>query len=91
MIIFGIVGYFMKKFEFDAAPLMLAYVLGPMLERSLRQSLILSDGDLSVFISRPISRILLLVAVLSIFTPVIRGGVRRLFHDLSNKTQDERR
>jgi putative tricarboxylic transport membrane protein len=86
MICFGCVGYFMKKFEYDAAPLMLAYVLGPMLERSLRQSLIISDGDLGIFVSRPISGILLLVAFLSLFTPLIRRGLKRairLFMDSS--------
>lgn len=85
MIFFGIVGYFMKKFEFDAAPLMLAYVLGPMLERSLRQSLILSDGDVGVFVKRPISRVLLLVAMLSLFTPLIKRGLGRLFQGFKAK------
>ncbi len=76
MIFFGMVGYFMKKFEFDAAPLMLAYVLGPMLERALRQSLILSDGHLGIFVSRPISRFLILVTLFSLFTPLIRKGLK---------------
>jgi putative tricarboxylic transport membrane protein len=86
MIFFGIVGYFVKKFEFGAAPLMLAYVLGPMLERSLRQSLILSDGDLGIFLSRPISRFLLLVTLLSLFTPLIRRGLKRLTQRLENRS-----
>lgn len=86
MIFFGIVGYFMKKFEFDAAPLMLAYVLGPMMERSLRQTLILSDGDFGVFISRPISRIFLLVTILSLFTPLIRRGLKRSFQCLIKRS-----
>ena len=86
MICFGLVGYMMKKFEFDAAPLMLAYVLGPMLERSLRQSLILSDGSLGVFVSRPISMILLLIAMLSLFMPLIRVGFRQLTHGLMKES-----
>jgi putative tricarboxylic transport membrane protein len=75
----------MKKFEFDAAPLMLAYVLGPMLERSLRQSLILSDGSLGIFVSRPISMVLLLIASLSLFTPFLKMGLKRIFQDPAKK------
>ena len=55
MLVFGIVGYLMKKFRYDGAPLVLALVLGRMLETTLRQSLILSRGDFSIFVSRPIS------------------------------------
>jgi len=64
MILFGAIGYLMKKFGYEAAPLVLAYVLGPMLEQNLRQSLLLSGGSFMIFISRPISCASLAIAFL---------------------------
>ena len=55
MVLFGIMGYFMQKFGFEPAPMALAYVLSPMLETGLRQSLNISGGSFSIFFSRPIS------------------------------------
>ncbi|HVN97013.1 MAG TPA: tripartite tricarboxylate transporter permease, partial [Syntrophorhabdaceae bacterium] len=52
---FGILGYLMKKLSLEAAPMVLAFVLGPMLETALRQSLIKSNGSFSIFFTRPIS------------------------------------
>jgi putative tricarboxylic transport membrane protein len=75
MFIFGVVGYFMRKFEYEPAPLVLAYVLAPMLENALRQSLILSSGSFGIFINRPISAGCLIVAavlLLSSLLPMIR-------------------
>ncbi|MFC1799154.1 tripartite tricarboxylate transporter permease [Thermodesulfobacteriota bacterium] len=63
MLIFGFIGYLMRKFEFEPAPLVLAYVLGPMLEKSLRQSLILTRGDPYIFLHRPITLILLGITI----------------------------
>jgi putative tricarboxylic transport membrane protein len=71
MLIFGIVGYLMRKFHYDAPPMVLALVLGNELEASLRQSLMLSRGDFSIFISRPISLGFLIVAVLLLIIPII--------------------
>jgi putative tricarboxylic transport membrane protein len=53
MLIFGIMGYLMKKFEYEGAPLVLAFVLGPLMENNLRKSLIISQGDFSIFFTRP--------------------------------------
>jgi len=71
MLVFGIVGYLMKKFRYEGAPLVLALVLGKMLETTLRQSLILSRGDFSIFVSRPISLAFLIVAAVLLIAPVI--------------------
>ncbi|MFZ2447117.1 MAG: tripartite tricarboxylate transporter permease [Syntrophobacteraceae bacterium] len=71
MLFFGVVGWGLKKLEFEGAPLVLAFVLGPMLEKSLRQSLILSDGDFGIFFVRPISAILMLLVVFVLFSPLI--------------------
>jgi putative tricarboxylic transport membrane protein len=71
MLIFGIVGYLMRKFRYDGAPLVLALVLGPMLEEAFRQSLMLSKGDFSIFISRPLSLVFLIVAALLFIIPIV--------------------
>jgi TctA family transporter len=62
MMFFGVVGYLMEKFEYEPAPLVLAFILGPLLEKSLRQSLKLSRGDFSIFFTRPLSVTLLVLA-----------------------------
>jgi putative tricarboxylic transport membrane protein len=62
MLIFGVVGYGLKKFGFDPAPLVLGLVIAPIFEMSLRQSLIMSDGTWAIFLERPIALVLLLVS-----------------------------
>jgi putative tricarboxylic transport membrane protein len=59
MIFFGVMGWIMRKFGYEAAPLIMAYILGPMLENALRQSLLISGGSFLIFITRPISGIAL--------------------------------
>ena len=71
MIIFGFLGYLFKKFRYEAAPLVLALVLGPMLEKALRRSLLHSGGDPSVFLTRPISAVLLAIAFGLLIFPLI--------------------
>jgi TctA family transporter len=61
-VVFGFLGYIFAKLECEPAPLLLGYILGPMLEENLRRALILSRGEYSVFFTRPISLIMLLVA-----------------------------
>jgi putative tricarboxylic transport membrane protein len=63
MLGFGILGYLFKKLDIPAAPLVLTLVLGPMMERGLRQSLEMSEGDFSILFTRPISATLLVIAV----------------------------
>jgi putative tricarboxylic transport membrane protein len=55
MLIMGVVGYALKKFGFDPAPLVLGLVIAPLFEMSLRQSLIMSDGAWLIFLQRPIA------------------------------------
>jgi putative tricarboxylic transport membrane protein len=71
MIGFGILGYLMRKTGYEPAPLVLAFVLGPMLENNLRKALILSQGDLSTFLSRPISAVCLAVAAMLLIVPLL--------------------
>ncbi len=73
MFAFGVIGYLMRKLEFPAAPAVLGLVLGPLVERSLRQSLTISHGDLSIFFTRPISAVLTICALLSLFAPLARA------------------
>ena len=71
MIVFGIIGYLMKKADYEAAPLVLALVLGNLFEDSLRQSLMLSDGSFLIFFNRPIAAIFLWVAIVLLISPVL--------------------
>jgi putative tricarboxylic transport membrane protein len=72
MLLFGVIGYFMKKFGFPAAPVILALILTPLMEDALQQSLQMSHQDVSIFFTRPISLALLCVAGLSLLSPVFR-------------------
>ena len=71
-IAFGFFGYLMRKFDFEPAPLVLAMILGPQLEASLRRSLIYSRGDLGIFFQRPIAAALMALALLMLLSPVLR-------------------
>jgi putative tricarboxylic transport membrane protein len=77
MLLFGVVGYVMKKLSLETAPLVLAFVLGPMLETSLRQSLIKSEGGFGIFFSRPISAACLIVALALVVMPLLPWCRRR--------------
>jgi putative tricarboxylic transport membrane protein len=72
MLIFGCLGYLMKKYGYDAAPMMLAFVLGPLVEINLRQALMISKGKFSIFVlHHPISLVCLLTALLFLLLPLI--------------------
>jgi putative tricarboxylic transport membrane protein len=72
MIIFGMAGYVLRKCQFEAAPLMVAFILGPIWENSWRQSLVMSDGKFSIFLEKPISLVTLILAALLIINPMIK-------------------
>jgi putative tricarboxylic transport membrane protein len=63
MLIMGIVGYVLRKFGLDPAPLVLGLVISPTLEMSLRQSLVMSNGNWAIFLQRPIALALLAICV----------------------------
>jgi putative tricarboxylic transport membrane protein len=77
MILFGCVGYLMRKFGYEGAPLVLAFVMGPLLENNLRQSLLMSGGNFSIFVNRPISAVTLAVAFLLLLSNLIPFLKRR--------------
>ncbi|TXT44729.1 MAG: hypothetical protein FD137_1504, partial [Spirochaetes bacterium] len=72
MLCFGIFAFFMKKMEFPMAPLILTLILGPQMERALRQSLEISQGSFSVFIETPLSAALFSVAALILIAPAFK-------------------
>jgi putative tricarboxylic transport membrane protein len=77
MIFFGLVGWLMRKFGYEPAPLILAYVLGPMLEQALRQSLLISQGSFLIFVTRPISAAALGIALLLLLSNVLPAIKKR--------------
>ena len=70
-IIFGLIGYLFKKFEYEPALLLLALVLGPMMEQALHRSLLYSSGEFTIFFTRPISAFLMLISCLLLFFPLM--------------------
>ena len=77
MVVFGVLGYLMRKFGYEPAPLVLAFVLGPMLENNLRKSLIMSQGDFMLFLERPISAVCLLLAAAALAASLLPALARR--------------
>lgn len=83
MLLFGVFGTIMRKFKYPAAPFVLGMVLGPMADGNLRRSLLVSDGNPLVFVSRPVAAILTLAIVLLILKEF--GLPQRLFNRLKTK------
>jgi putative tricarboxylic transport membrane protein len=77
MIVFGVVGYLLRKGNFPAAPLVLALILGRILERSVQQALKVSGADVRIFIEKPISAMLLAVGVLVMLLPLVKWVWKR--------------
>jgi putative tricarboxylic transport membrane protein len=71
MIVFGIIGYLMKKTDYEGAPLILALVLGNLFENALRQSLMLSDGSFRIFFNRPIAAVFIWIAIALLAIPLL--------------------
>ena len=91
MLVFGVIGYFMRKGNYPATPVVLALVIGPMMEGALRQALTVSQGDLSVFFTRPISLTLLIIAAAVVFSPFVGKWIgRRERHRFLRTTRTRR-
>lgn len=80
---FGAMGYVMKKLNYPAAPMVLALVLGNLMENSLRQSLIISDGSLAIFFQKPISFTILVISFIIILWPLFKLAWRKMFNSKS--------
>jgi putative tricarboxylic transport membrane protein len=70
LLLFGLLGYVMRKLDYPSAPLILGLVLGGAMERALRQSLMMSEGSLTILVARPMSAVMLLLAVLILLVPL---------------------
>ena len=78
MLVMGLVGYLLRKLEFEPAPIVLGVILAPMIEMALRQSLAMSDGHYAIFLTRPIATTLLAVGVFLVllsFRPLVARGL----------------
>jgi putative tricarboxylic transport membrane protein len=69
--LFGVIGYWLVKHDFEPAPMLLGFVLGPMLEENLRRAMLIARGDPSTFVTRPISGVLIALAVLLLVLAVL--------------------
>jgi putative tricarboxylic transport membrane protein len=88
VIAFGALGYVMKKLGFDPGPLVLAFVLGTLLEDSLRRSLLVFDGDPVGFLTRPISGTLLAIFVVVALLPLLQGALARRRSASADRTKE---
>ena len=70
MLIFGVLGYIMRKFDLNTAAVVLALILGPIGEKGLRRSLLLSGGDIGILFSTPLCWILIILCVFGILSPL---------------------
>lgn len=70
MVVFGVIGYYMREMEYPVAPLVLGIILGDILDKNLRRALIISDGSLIPFFTRPISLVLFIITLLTILSKV---------------------
>jgi TctA family transporter len=79
---FGLIGYVLVKLRCEPAPLLLGFVLGPLLEENLRRAMILARGDLTTFVTRPISAVLLAIAaavLIVVFLPSVKKKREEVF------------
>jgi putative tricarboxylic transport membrane protein len=77
MLLFGGIGYVLRKLDFPLAPIVLTLIMGPPLEKSLRQSLEMSQGDFSILVASPISASLLVIAGIILFSPMLKWAWKR--------------
>ncbi|HMF50207.1 MAG TPA: tripartite tricarboxylate transporter permease [Candidatus Saccharimonadales bacterium] len=87
MIVFGAIGYFMRKFAFEPAPMVLGLVIGPLLETAIRRSMIMSKGDFGIFFQRPIAAFFMGAALLMLLSPLLTR--RRLGHEIIEKLEEQ--
>jgi putative tricarboxylic transport membrane protein len=86
MIIFGLVGFLMRKFTYEPAPMVLGLVIGPLLETAIRRSLIMSRGSFMVFLNRPIAATFMALALFMLLSPLFTR--RRLGHEIIEKLEE---
>jgi putative tricarboxylic transport membrane protein len=85
MLVFGVIGYFLRKLNFPLAPAVLALILGPFMEKSLRTSLEMSAGDFGIFVTRPIAATLLVLSIVAIVVSTLRIATVRAIKEAESK------
>jgi putative tricarboxylic transport membrane protein len=73
----GVMGFFMRRYDFPTAPVIIGMILGPLAEQNFRQAMTISQGDMMTFLTKPISASLLALAVLALFGPKLWGMMRK--------------
>jgi len=86
MLIFGVGAYLMRKLDYPLAPAVLAIVLGPIAEPALRQSLLISNGDFTVFFTRPISGPIMIIAIILLILPALKPLKNKFFAKENSNT-----
>ena len=80
--VYAVIGYFLVKHDFEPAPMILGFVLGPLMEENLRRAMLIARGDASVFVTRPISAVLLAISAVMLalaVLPMIRARRDEVF------------
>ena len=67
----GVMGFFMRRYDFPTSPVIIGMILGPFAEQQFRRAMTISQGDMTVFVTRPIAATLLAIALLAILVPVL--------------------
>ena len=88
MLVFAVLGYLMKKLGYEAAPLVLAFVLGRMAEEALRQSLLMSRGSFDILLTRPLATTFIGVAVAIVVLPAMLPGARAALRMVGRETEE---
>lgn len=78
MLVFGVVGFVMKKYDFSPAALILGLVLGPMMEEAFRRQLLVTNGDYLSFLTQPVSLIVLIIAFVALLYPVVSSKKKKV-------------
>jgi putative tricarboxylic transport membrane protein len=74
----GVLGFFMRRYDFPVGPVILGVILGPLMEAQFRRALQVSEGDLTVFVTRPLSLAILVLALVALVVPYLPALVKRL-------------
>jgi putative tricarboxylic transport membrane protein len=77
VLIFGLIGYFMKRLDLPMAPLVLGLVLGPLFEKALVQTSAIGDGNIFIVFTRPLALVVMAIAILQLAAPSIMAGLLR--------------
>ena len=77
MFLSGLLGYFLSKNDYPTAPMLLSFVLAPLLESNMRKAFIISGGSLNIFFTRPITCVLMIVFFIIAATPIIKSIIKK--------------